>query len=238
MEVRGFISGGGPVIKRYQAGTTLSTAGIPVTGSITAATDLASVEPIGASAAAQALVGITLDTTGTVAATGITDSADLLVSVVVNPDAIIRAKMSSSATSNTALATTATTAADATGVTATGTTTITQGAVFGYTGANAGELRRADDTAGSVSINFPKAIANGDTFLAIHGFPCCALASSNMFFDLTTDLTQVLAQTSVTDTDNFVCIDLEMNDASEDGINNSYYHLIANDHLFGSISRS
>lgn len=238
MEIIGTLSGGAPVIKRYQAGTTLSTAGVPVTGSITAATDLAMVEPAAASAVTQAQVGVTLDTSGTVAATGITDSDELLVSVVVNPDAIIRARMNAGTTSGTALATTATTSADATGATANGATTITQGAVFGYAGGNAGELRRADDTAGSVSINFPKAIASGDTFLAVHGYPCVALASANMFFDLTTDLTEIVAQTSVTDTDNFVVLDLEMRDASEDGINTSYYHLVANDHLFASISRS
>jgi len=237
MEKLGFMSGAGPFYKRYQAGTTISTRGVPVTGSIDSSTDLASVEPMAASAAAQACVGLAVDTSGTVAATGITDSDALLVSVIINPDLIYRARANAGTTSGTALATTTTTASDPTGVTAAGTTTLDNGAVIGHTGANAGEIRRADDASGSVAINFPKAIATGDQFIAIHGYPCAALGSANTFFDLTTDLTEVVAQTAVTDTDNFVCIDID-GEHSDERTTKLFYHLVANDHLFGSISRS
>ena len=238
MEVRGLLGGGAPVIKQYMAGTTISTAGIPVLGAVDAATDLGSVEPMGASAPVNtgSQVGLCLDTSGTVAATGITDSAVLFVSVVVNPDAILRAKMSATTTADTALTLGTTTAASADGTVTTGVTTFDNGAVWGFSGANVSEFRRSDDTSGSVSINFPTAIASGDEFLAVHGFPCSVELTSVETFDLTTDLTQIAAETAVVDMNDFALVDMELNDASDSGRTNSFYHLIANNHLFGSSS--
>ena len=238
MELAYTLSGGAPVIKRYMAGTTMSTAGIPVLGAVDAATDLGSIEPIGASAAVNtgSQVGLLIDTTGTVAATGITDSDDLFGSVIINPDAVLRAKANNGTTSDTALATTAATSDDSTGVTITGATTFDNGAVWGYTGNNVGEFRRCDDTAGSVSINFPNGILTTDTYVAVHGFPCSVELTSWECYDLTTDLTQIVAQTAVVDTNNFATVDMEMKAADDDGTSNSFYHLIANNHLFGSSS--
>lgn len=238
MELAYMLGGGAPVIKRLMAGTTMSTAGIPVLGAVDAATDLGSIEPIGASAAVNtgSQVGLLIDTTGTVAATGITDSNDLFGSVIINPDAVLRARANNGTTSGTALATTAPTAADATGATLTGATTFDNGAVWGNTGTNVGEIRRADDASGSLSINLPTGTATTDTYIAVHGFPCSVELTNWECYDLTTDLTEIVAQTAVVDTDNFATVDIEFRDASEDGVNNSYYHLIANNHLFGSSS--
>lgn len=238
MELAYMLGGGAPVIKRYMAGTTISTAGIPVLGAVDAGTDLGSIEPITASGVTNtgSQVGLAIDTSGTVAATGITDSDDLFVSVIINPDAVLRARANNGTTSGTALATTSPTSADATGATLTGATTFDNGAVWGNTGTNVGEFRRADDTAGSLSINLPNGTATTDTYIAVHGFPCSVELTSWECYDLTTDLTEVVAQTAVVDTNNFATVDMEMRDASEDGVNNSYYHLIANNHLFGSSS--
>ena len=117
MELGYMLSGGAPVIKRYMAGTTISNAGIPLLGAVDAGTDLGSVEPMTASGAMAvgSYIGLGLDTSGTVAATGITDSDDLFVSVVINPDAVLRAKMNNGTTSGTALATTSPTSADSSG---------------------------------------------------------------------------------------------------------------------------
>ena len=238
MELVYMLSGGAPVIKRYMAGTTISTAGIPVLGAVDAGTDLGSVEPTTASTVVGigSQVGLCLDTSGTVAATGITDSNDLFVSVVINPDAVLRAKMNNGTTSDTALATTAPTSADSTGVTLTGATTFDNGAVWGYTGTNVGEFRRSDDASGSLSINLVNGTATTDTYIAVHGFPCSVELTNWECFDLTTDLTQIIAQTAVVDKDNYATVDMEMRTATDDGINNSFYHLIANNHLFGSSS--
>lgn len=238
MELVYTLGGGAPVIKRYMAGTTIATAGIPVLGAVDAATDLGSVEPMTASGvtAVGSQVGLAIDTSGTVAATGITDSNDLFVSCIINPDAVLRARMNNGTTSGTALATTSPTAADATGATLTGATTFDNGAVWGNTGTNVGEFRRADDVSGSLSINLPNGTAVADTYIAVHGFPCSVELTSWECYDLTTDLTEIVAQTAVVDTNNFATVDMEMRDGSEDGVNNSYYHLIANNHLFGSSS--
>ena len=239
MEALGTLSGGAPVVKRYMAGTTISDAGIPLLGAVDAATDLGSVEPMTASAATNtgSQVGLGLDTC-TVAATGITTATndDLFISTIINPDLIYRARMNNGTTSGTALATTSPSSADATGATLTGATTFDNGAVWGFTGTNVGFFRRADDTAGSLSINLPNGTATTDTYIAVHGFPCSVELTSWECYDLTTDLTEIVAQTAVVDTNNFATVDMEMRDASEEGDLKSFYHLIANNHLFGSSS--
>ena len=128
MEVVGHLYGGAPVIKRYQAGTTISTRGIQILGSVDAATDIGSVEPGTTSTAVNvgSQVGINLDTSGTIGATGVT-AAGILVSVSVRPDAIIKAKMVAGATADTALTVQACTAASSTGVIATGVTSFDNG---------------------------------------------------------------------------------------------------------------
>src|SRR5688572_29185266 len=105
MQFRGLLSGGAPVMKRYMAGTTMATAGIPVLGAIAVATDLGSIEPIVASTPVNqcSMVGLLLDPTGTVAATGITDDAALYSRVIVNPDLIYGARACSGTTSGVAL---------------------------------------------------------------------------------------------------------------------------------------
>ena len=238
MEIMNMLSGGAPVMKRYMAGTTISTAGIPVLGAVDAGTDLGSVEPSTASTtvAQGSQIGLCLDTSGTVGATGVTSDADLFVSVVINPDLVIRAKMNNGATSNTALATTAPTSADSTGVTLTGATTFDNGACWGYTGTNVGSFRRADDASGSLSINFVNGTATTDTYLAVHGFPCGIEVTNFESYDLTSDLTEVIAQTAVIDQDNYCTVDMELNDSSSRGNLTSYYHLIANNHHFASPS--
>ncbi len=238
MEVISFLSGGAPVIKKYMAGTTISTAGIPVLGAVDGGTDFGSVEPAKTATATNkgSQVGICIDTSGTVAATGITDSDDLFVSVIINPDAVIRAKMNNGATSGTALATTAATSADSTGADITGGTTFDNGAVWGYTGNNVDQFRRTDDVTGSITINFTNGILTSDTYIAVHGFPCGVELSSFESYQLTTDLTQIRAQTVEVTMDNYATVDMELRDSSESGTTNSYYHLIANNHLFGSSS--
>lgn len=238
MELAYTLSGGAPVVKKYMAGTTMSTAGIPVLGAVDAATDFASVEPAAYTTATGigSQVGLLLDTSGTVAATGMTDSDDLMVGVIINPDAVIRARMNAGSTSGTALTVTSATAADTTGETLTGATTIDNGAVWGYSGNNVAQYRRADDTAGSLAINFTNGILVADEYLACNGFPCGVELTDFECYDLTTDLTEIDATTLVTDMDNFATVDMELNDMTDSGTSNSWYHLIANNHLFGSSS--
>jgi hypothetical protein len=233
LELAYTLSGGAPVIKSYQAGTTMSTAGVPVIGSAAdAATDIGEVEPC-TTAAAVGLVGLSLDTTGTVAATGAA-TADIMVNVVINPDGVYRAKLSGGTTADTALAAQTTTGASADGSVATGCTTYDNSVCWGYTGANIGEYRITDDTAGSFAIAMPRAIASGDQFLAATSHPCASGNASSAFFDLCTTLDQIVAITEDTDNDNFIVVDAELRASNDSGTTNSFYHIIGNAHLFAS----
>lgn len=235
MEFAYTLGGGAPVVKSYMASATLSTAGIPIVGAVVATTDIGGVLAISNTAQAAGgsrQVGLTVGTTGTVAATGITNNSAIFVKAIVNPDAVYRAKLSGGATADTALSTTATTAADSTGVTLTGTTTIDDGVVWGYDGGNARIFRRADDTAGSVSINFPNAVASGDRFLCANAFMGACGVTTQAFFDLTSNFAQINAVTVDSDNDNFLVVDWELRDVSEAGTTNSFYHIVPNNHGF------
>jgi len=235
MEAMGTIAGGAIVVKKYQAGTTISAAGTPLIGSTISSSDLGSVEPMTTTTALTAgNAGLALDTTGTVAATGITDTNDILVSVAINPDLIIRCKMCNGATEDTALTLYPTNAADATGALASNVTTLDDSIFWGYDGGNKGEYRCADDAAGSAAINFPNAIASGDNFLYASGFPCKTLAAASPYITLTTALTQADATTADNDNDNFVIYDVQLGTEDDDGANNSFYLLVQYQHIFGS----
>jgi len=235
MEAMGTIGGGAIVVKKYQASATMSTAGVFVLAADQVSSDLASVKPGTASTALlTGSVGVSLDTSGTIGATGTTDAASV-VSVTVNPDLIIRVKMSNGATADTALSIQPTTAASSTGVTATGVTTEDEGIVWGYDGANKGIYRRCDDAAGSVTINFPNAIASGDNFLSANSPPCVAsIAGLGNGPNLTTDFTQADATTTVpADNDTLQCFDVQLGTEDDDGANNSFWHFVQKQSIFG-----
>jgi hypothetical protein len=236
MEAMGTISGGAIVVKKYQAGTTLSLAGIPLIGAGAADTDLASVEPIAKSTAPTGgTVGLSLDTTGTIAATGITDTNDILVSVAVNPDLLIKAKMSAGDTSDTVLSSGNPSAADATGAD-TAITSLDEGIIWGYAGANKGRYRRATDATGGVAINFESGILTTDTYTyAGGGMPAACTAAALFSPDLTATLDQVNAQgTAPGDNDMFQTFDLILGTEDDDGLNNSFFVFVQNGSCFGS----
>ena len=85
MEPMGTIGGGAIVIKKYQASATQSTAGVFLVAADQVSTHLASVAiaTAGNSAVTLGTVGVGVDTTGTIGATG-TVNADLFISVAVN----------------------------------------------------------------------------------------------------------------------------------------------------------
>jgi hypothetical protein len=236
MEAMGTISAGAIVVKKYQAGTTIGTAGIPLISAGAADTDLAGVEPAAASTALTVgSAGLALDTTGTIAATGITDTNDILVSVAVNPDLIIKCKMSASSTADTALTPQSPSAADATGAD-TAITSLDEGIIWGYSGANKGILRRATDTTGGVAINFENGITTDDQYLhAGCGMPGANSAAALFGPDLTTDLTQGIAEVvNPADTDLLATFDVILGTEDDDGANNSFWLFVQNQSSFGS----
>jgi len=241
MEILGTFSGGAPVMKRYLVGESFSSAGIPAISTTVGSTANHGgwVKPIEAAGVAllQGNVGLAVDT-ATYAAV-VTETTDSIVTVAVNPDLIIRAKMTNGATEDTALTITTTTAASATGITLTGYTSVDGEAVWGYDGANKGILRKFDDTSGGVDVSFPNAIANGDRFLHCSGGPCVTLVAANPFVDVSTALTQMDAETVADNAaDTFIILDLQTGTEDDDGANNSFYHVVQNRHIFGSSALS
>ena len=236
MHVAGHLCGGTGVIKRYMASATMSTVGVPVVGTIISTTDIGNVIIAPKSALMQAMMGITIDTTGTVSATA--DLADTLVSVDVRPDAIIKTKISGGDAADTALTAQATTSADATGVNANGVTSIVDGSIWGYDGANTGQrsLRISDVVTGSVTISFDSAVASGDTFIVTGQAPGSIgiVAGANAYMDLTANSDQVRGDIAITDTDNFILLEVEARGVADQGTTNSYYLMTSNNHAFGS----
>lgn len=228
------LTGASPHIKKYQINATLSYAGIPVLkgGSNTKGIVACS------TTAAVGVVGITMDT-ATVVTAQQTDNSDTarLVSVIINPHAVYKARLSGGATENTALATPIVTTAATDGLSVTTAATdwsspeTDEGVVFGYYGANAGTGRKitsTSSTAATVLVAFPVDTAVGDTFLRI---PFCAspYGYETQYPQLTTNLFQVDASVAVdTDNVNFRIVELELRDAGQQGTTNSFAYLITN----------
>jgi hypothetical protein len=179
MDFAYLLSGGAPIIKKFQVNATLANPGVPVTkgganskGVIAATTT-----------AAVGCLGCTLDTATYQAAQNTDNATDqaAYVSVIINPQAVWRAKLSGGATENTALPLFAVTTASTTGlsVTATGATdlsspTMDEGVIFGYDGANAGIGRKITSVAATVATvitAFPRDTVVGDRFFVV---PLCS----------------------------------------------------------------
>lgn len=241
MQVHGHVHGGTPIIKKFFASAQVIQ-GVPVKSAelASAAGDSGAVIII-ANAAGNPIIGLTNDANDTWPSNPeaqLNTDVSLQVTVNVRPDAIYRAKLSGSATVDTALSNQACNAASALGITAANVTTLDDGVIWGYTGANAGVIRRCDSTAGSLSMGMSAAIASGDEFIAAQGF-MGYVSTSQAYFDLTSDFSQVRVDAADSDNDNFVIFDWELRDFAGTGVTNSYYHLLPWKHAFsGSANQS
>lgn len=232
MEVAGFFSGGAPVIKKYQIGEAMANAGVPVLVPAAGNAGLALASTTGAAD----MVGVTLDSQATLVTAQQTDNSDpeRQVSVVVNPDVMLRVKLSGSSTEDTALLQGTVDTASTTGLdvnTDIDYTNFDEGAIFCFSGANTGILRRigvGDSTDATVVVAFPFDTAVGDVFLHLPFWP-----GDNQFVQLTAAFTQIDCSVAVdTDNNNFRVIELDMRDSSDDGRNNSHAIITPFDHLF------
>jgi hypothetical protein len=227
MEYAGNISGSKPHVRKYgvDGGVTIN-AGEPVCvgdatanyGGMTVASTITAVAFIGCASA---------DATSTDAqATSGNNVKE--VSVVINPDAMWRAKFSGAATEDTALTLLTSASANAAGDTVTGASD--EFFIWCYNGANVGAGYRIADTASSVIVCFPYDIVAGDTWLQVP----IGVGTRTQYPQLTTNLTQVDASAVVdADNANFVAVDLILRDVTDDGRNNSFALLVGVDHAFG-----
>lgn len=240
MEFSYLLSGGAPIIKKFPINAT-TIAGVPVRKGGANTKGLI----VGTTVACVGMVGVTLDGATYQAAQNADGSENqALVSVIINPQAVWKAKLSGGATENTALALFAVTTASSDGLSVTSTTatdlsspTMDEGVIFGYDGANAGIGRKITSVAATVATvitAFPRDTVVGDRFTVVP-LCCSPYGYETNYPQLTTLLTQVDATAAVdTDNVNFNPIELELRDASMSGSGNSYVYMVSNGHVFSA----
>lgn len=232
MQFSGVFSGGAPVIKKFQIGEAMANAGVPVLvgGAGNAGVVLAS------TTAASDMIGLSLDVQATLVTAQQTDNSDpsRQISVVVNPDILIKALLSGGATAGTALAIGTVDVASTTGLdvnTDIDYTNFDEGSIFGFTGGNVGILRKitvGDSTDASLAIALPVDTQVGDVFLHVP-----FSGGEDQFVQLTSDFTEVDASAAVdTNNNNFRVVELLMKDSSETGRTTSSVIITPFDHMF------
>lgn len=236
MQVSGLLgSNQTPLVKRYQVGETFAVAGVPA---VVAGAGHYGVRKATTTAAANCM-GITLDavTTNT---TQPTDNSDprRLISIVVNPDAILKARLCGGATAGTALSTQTENTGDSTGLIATSGTDFSnfdEGGVFWYTGANAGpnsfrKIITGDATNADVGVPWANDPAVGEKFVVLP-FNTFGL----QYVQLTSDLSEVDCSVAVdTDNANFIPMELQGLGVPRDALTDSYVLMTIADHLYAS----
>ena len=164
-----------------------------------------------------------------------------LVTVIINPDQVLRATLSGGATENTALTLYPVTTASTDGLAVTtasewSSPTYDEGVTWGFDGANAGVARKVtsvSSTAGTVTVAFPFDTAVGDNFLRAPFWPFQTIT-----LQLTTALTQVDASIAVGTGGSARVIGhhfaggiVGLRDISEEGRTRSFVEFILNDHV-------
>ncbi len=234
MKVVGLLSGRAPVMLRYQVGETMSTAGVPV--EIAAANGAGVV--LCATTTCEDAAGVTVDTAtySTTQGTG-ANSAEALVTVIVNPDAILEALLSGGATAGTALTLYDVTTASAGGVDVnTGddwtNPEFDEGYVWGYDGANAGAQRKITATTtakATVTVPFDVGIAVGDNFLRA---PLAPMQTATA--QLTSNLAEVDASIAVATGGAFRTLKIIGEDSAHEGTTTSKAWLYFGDHFLNA----
>jgi hypothetical protein len=238
------LSGNAPVKKKFQIGETWGdAAGFPVEYPTLA--DATGVLMCETNACVDTL-GVTVDKphanngrTKTESLTRLTaqqtDGSDpsQVVTVIVNPGAVWKARVNSGATEGTALAEFTNSAASTDGLLITSAfgTGYDDGWVVGATGANAGIARKiqgAVNTTGTPIIAFPYDIAVGDTFYAFTFGP-----GEDAGIQLTTLLTELDATADLQSTDNIRCLDIYFKDKAAGGATKTEAEVMLIDHVYG-----
>ncbi len=228
MQLAYLLNGGTPVIKKYKMAAAMAE-GIIVLGPAAGATGLSTSTTTSWANSA----GLTVD--GGILSQGVprtysTTQGDpeYISSVIINPDAILRALMVGSA-ANAVLTENVVATASSNGLTAVGgdsMSNLDEGYIWYTTGANAGKSRRITSVSTVTATVIMPFAANavGDKFLAINATPTAT------GFTLSTDLKNVLqSNTALTGTTG-VCVDIETNGAGD-----SYLQLVQQDHAFTNI---
>ena len=229
MKHAGNISGNKPHYKKYgvDGGVTINDGEPVCVGDATA--DHGGMT-VATTATALSVVGIAeADATSTDAQASSGNNVEQ-VSCCINPDAMWRCKLSGDAAEDVDLLfASAAQAASAAGTAIT--SLVDENTAWCYSGNNVGAGYRYATGTGAVTVAFPNAIAALDLFLYVP----IGIGTLTQFPQLTTNLTQIDIDdgTVDSDNDNFVAVDFELGDISNEGRSNSYALIIAVDHAFG-----
>lgn len=220
-----------PHVMKFAIGASFANAGVLVEAPNG---DDAGVTPCSTTTAAD-VVGISNDTATYVTAQQ-TDgtSANRVISVVVNPLGVYRYLMSGGATEGTALTQYDVSTASSDGLTITTGDDWTspqfdEGAIWGFDGANSGQLRKittTSSTAAAVTVAFDYDTVVGDNFLRAPYWPADATALTLQF---TTNLYQANAAIAVGTGAAVNIVELMVQDKAGAGDRNSYVHFTSRD---------
>lgn len=236
MEYAYDLSGGSTaIVKKYQVAATNTVLGVPYLKVADAGTGIVLATTTGVVDA----IGVNVDAAGTYVTAQQTANADVerLTSIIINPLAVWRLLMSGGAGVGTALALRAVTTASTDGLTITTAeswtaTEFDEGVVWGYDGANAGQVRKITSTsatAGTVTVAFNNDTVVGDNFIRAPWYPTRTLT-----LQLTTALDQADASIAVGSGGTWNCVELICGDLAMEGRTNSYVFAQLQDHLFGA----
>ena len=231
MQLGYLLSGGAPVIKKYKMAAGHA-AGIIVLVPAANATGLST----STTTSWAASVGLTMDailSAGAPVTYSTTQGAvEYIQSVIVNPDAVLRALLVGSAT-DAVLENRTVGTASSNGLTVVGTTGDTdpsspdmdEGTVWYTSGTNGGASRKITSTTTTLTVTVIMPFAAnrvGDRYCTIDYTPGTAGVTMG------TSLLNVRGEIAATGAE-AICVDTELN-----GNANSYLHLIATDHAFGT----
>lgn len=240
MEFQYDLSGNGvPLLKRYQVAATNANVG----NHYLKAADGGVGVVLGSTTGAVDFVGMSVDAPGTYAAGQNSDGSDnaKYVTLIINPLAVYRARLSGGATDGTALTEHTVTSASTDGLSVThsaydaSSPTMDEGVIWGYSGANAGVYRKitsVSSTATTVILAFPKDTAVGDTFLHAPIYPTRSIVAQ-----FTTNLTEIDASAAISGDATVVVTEMILNDKGNNGTTSSYALIQFCDSLFnGSVT--
>jgi len=234
MNLAYLLNGGAPLIKRYKSGSTFAAAG----GYATITADGGAGVVLGLATTVADQVGLSLDTTTYSTTQG---DAEAVVSLIVNPDAVLRIRMGRTATAGTQLQVTTNSAANTagTGITITAgddapnSEEKDEGTIACVSGANLGQSRKITSTSATVytvTVPFLNDIASGDQFLAVPWTPADVVGDN---VNLTTNLQEGRQDIAVGTGADLRIFDLEFDYASvSHARRQSFVYALFDDHVW------
>ena len=225
-----------PVMKRYQVAATNTVIGRPYLKVADGGVGVV----LGATTDATDFIGVNVDAAGTYAAGQNTDGSDnaKYTTLIINPMAVYRARLSGGATDGTALTARTVTTASTDGLTVThsafdaSSPEMDEGVIWGYSGANAGVYRKitsTSSTATTVILAFPRDTVVGDTFLVAPIYP-----TRSIIAQLTTNCTEIDATAAISGDAENIVVEMLLNDIAGSGLTQSYAYIQFADNLFGA----